>query len=403
MTPGGQAQAVIEILDQYERTGRAPDRLLAEWLRAHRFAGSKDRRAISDLFYGVLRSRAALEWRLGQAGAGEKTARLLLFAHVGAEATAAWVGQGAYAPAALSADEAMVLQTLPPQESAMPLWARFNFAPWIEPFFRRAFPNELEAELAALQTRAPVDLRVYGPRTHRTTIINQLRADGILAEEISHTSMGIRLPPGQYDLRAYAGRVEPQDESAQRCALALDARPGDTVIDLCAGGGGKTLALMDIMQDQGALHAFDADPKRLARLRKRAVLHAPTSLHIHDRDGPAALGRLVGQADRVLVDAPCSGTGVWRRHPGAGFRLTQDQFERDCAAQAALLDQARHLLRPGGRLIYATCSLLREENQNQIEAFLKRAPEIHFIEETQLSPYLNGCDGFYYAVMEKKP
>lgn len=419
MTPAARLQAAIDLIRGQDETGRAPDRLLASWAKGNRYAGSKDRRAVSELYYDILRHRMALEWRLLQAGLVHSTPRLLAFAQIGWAEAERLAGQGIHGPSEITANERGILQQLPAMDAAMPLWARHNFASWLEPYLVRSLGIEIETELAVLGKRAPVDLRVNQMRARPTDIIERLKRIGLHAEPLPLAPYGVRLPPGTYDLRDFAGFVEPQDEAAQIAAHLVDARAGQSIIDLCAGGGGKTLALIDLIQDSGALHAFDIDSRRLARLRKRAEIYQSHALNIHDADRHSALDALKGQADRVLVDAPCSGTGVWRRHPTAGYRLTPAQFERDRTAQAQLLDLARELARPGGRIIYATCSLLREENEDQIAAFLARAPDmrllpIHDVWQTvlgdpspadkpmlRLTPANHGCDGFFVALLEK--
>lgn len=349
MTPGARVQAAIEILDLVigaaKGGGAAADTILSRWFAAHRFAGSKDRRAIRDHVYAAIR-------RCGEVPVSGRAA-MLAVAHADPGVAAAFDGSG-YGAAPIQAGEPVAVA------GAVPAWlAEALAASGID-----------DAAQAALLDRAPLDIRINRLRANAVTI------DG--AEPIDGVPGALRLPPDtQVDrLPEYqAGVVEVQDAGSQIVALACCVKPGDRVVDLCAGAGGKTLALAAAMANEGALLAADTDRARLQRLSPRAeragVTIAETRLLDPNREA-AALEDWRGIADVVLVDAPCSGTGTWRRNPEGRWRLTPDRLARLVDTQARLLDIAADLVRPGGRLVHVVCSLLDAEGRDQADAFLAR-------------------------------
>ncbi len=370
------------------RTKGAPaDRILAEWFRNNRFAGSKDRRAIRELVYGAIRACGPLP--------ENGRAAMLRLAQDDAALTGLFDGSN-YGPAAIGPGEAVAEGGIAPAWLAERLSASDIAGP--------------EAE--ALLGRAPLDIRVNTLKASRDDLELPAEARPV---EAPH---GLRLPPGTpvEQWPAYQdGLIEVQDGGSQLACEAVAARPGETVIDLCAGAGGKTLALAAAMANGGTLVAADTDRGRLSHLAPRAeragALIAETVLLDPGRE-LAALEAWRGKADAVLVDAPCSGTGTWRRNPEARWRLTPDELERFAKTQAHLLEIASELVKPGGRLVYVVCSLLDGEGTDRVAAFLAahegwraEPPELPLGRARgsglRLTPFHDGTDGFFIARLEK--
>jgi len=391
VTPGARVQAAIEILDLVIAAARAngapADRIVGDWFRTRRFAGSKDRRAVRDLVYAAIRA-------CGPVPVSGRAAMLRL-AQEDPNLASLFDGQG-HAPAPISPDEPVAAGGVAP--------------PWLEKALAES--DIAGTDALALLTRAPLDLRVNSLKADRATL--ELPEPG----EPGLAPHSLRLPHGTQveGWEAYlSGQIEVQDIGSQLVCSALNAQPGELVIDLCAGAGGKTLALAAAMDNRGRLIATDTDRTRLSRLEPRAwragVTIAETRLLNPNREAEA-LADLVGQADAVLVDAPCSGTGTWRRSPEGRWRLTPDQLARYAAVQARLLDLAASLLRPGGRLGFVTCSLLDVEGASQAAAFLARHPDwsaqdLHLGAGEprgpgwRLAPNRDSTDGFFVACFRK--
>jgi 16S rRNA (cytosine967-C5)-methyltransferase len=391
MTPSARVQSAIELLDSIIASARekgAPaDRILAEWFRAHRFAGSKDRRAIRDLVFAAIRA-------CGPMPASGRAAMLRLAD--GDPALAALFDGSPYGPAPVTAGEPL---------------AEAGIAP--ECLETTLVESGISADgAAALLDRASLDVRVNKLKAERDTVSLPERGERLAAAN------GLRFPPGTAveQWQAYRdGLIEVQDGGSQLACEAVSAHTGETVIDLCAGAGGKTLALAAAMQNAGILIAADTDRARLSRLAPRAeragALIAETVLLDPGRELDA-LARWRGNADAVLVDAPCSGTGTWRRNPEARWRLTPADLERFAGTQARLLEIAGELVRSGGRLIYVVCSLLDAEGADQVAAFLASHPGWRAGPPTlplgaprgtgiRLTPFHDGTDGFFIARLEK--
>lgn len=385
MTPQARVQAAIEILDAViaaARSGGAPaDRIITEWFRTRRFAGSKDRRAVRDLAYAAIRAcgpvpisgRAAM-LRVAQGDAG----------------LAGLFDGGRHAPAPIAPGEPV---------------AEAGVAPaWLEQ--RLAASDITGAAAEALLGRAPLDVRVNALKADRATLMLPEPGEALLSPQ------GLRFAPNtpveQWD--AYKqGQIEVQDGGSQLVCGAVAAMPGETVVDLCAGAGGKTLGLAAAMGNRGRLIACDVDRARLSRLAPRAeragAIIAQTVLMNPGRE-MEALAPFAGQVDAVLIDAPCSGVGTWRRNPEARWRLGEGELARVTGIQRRLLDLAVGLVRPGGRIIFVTCSLLDEEGAGQFTAFLARHPGVRADaldlgagaargDGVRLSPLADETDGFF--------
>ena len=432
MKPGARLQAAIEALEAIEAADRPADQVIADYLRKRRYIGSKDRRAISSLIYSVLRHRARLGWWLDRVGQTEAAPRLRVLADVVLRAVETVetldrvCGAEPYGPAALADCERDVLRTLEGRgldSPDQPTEVRLETPEWLMPAFARAFGSDLEAELAALGDQASTDLRCNSLKADRATARAALTSEGIETAPTPLSPFGLRLS-GRRAVQASRafrdGLIEVQDEGSQVAALLCDAGPGMAVADLCAGAGGKTLALAAAMAGQGRLFASDPDPRRLERAGARLRRAGADFVECRALAGAEAGGDLHQAFDRVLVDAPCSGSGAWRRQPDARWRLTAAELSGYRASQRDALWKAAPLVRPGGRLIYVTCSLLREENEDQVEAFL--AAHEHFAPHPikdvwahhlngpcpakgdclTLTPAVNGTDGFFVAVFDRR-
>ncbi|MEL6577992.1 MAG: RsmB/NOP family class I SAM-dependent RNA methyltransferase, partial [Pseudomonadota bacterium] len=385
MTPAARHQAAIEVLEAWAAGTQGLDRVLAAWGRAHRFAGSGDRHAIADIAYGVLRRARALQWLGGGGDPGSALERfrprvaVLAGAVLAGWAPEAIAGAGPHAPAALTPAEAEALSGLSTEGAAARLaeasaGLRYSLPDWVA----AALAEVPAPALAALGERAPVDLRANRLKATPAEAAEALTAEGVLTERGPLAPDCLRVLEGARRVSgsaAYAeGLVELQDAASQAVAAFADARPGETVLDYCAGGGGKTLALAAAMAGpvagKGRLIAHDAAPRRMADLAPRAA-RAGARVETVASD---ALDRLAGTCDLVLTDVPCSGSGAWRRNADARWRFAPADLARLNAQQDAILDHAATLVKPGGRLVYATCSTLPAENAARAAAFLSRTP-----------------------------
>ena len=391
MTPAARVQTAIDLLDRVIAAARAKgapaDRILADWFKANRFAGSKDRRAIRELVYAAIRA----------CGPVPESGRAAVLRLAEQEAAIVPLFDGSnYGPAPIAGSETAAEGGVAPE--------------WLAQ--RLAASGIAGDEAVALLDRAPLDLRVNRLKATRAAIVLPEPATPTAAPD------GLRLAAGtpveQWDAFR-EGLIEVQDTGSQLACLAVAAQPGETIVDLCAGGGGKTLALAAAMDNLGRLIASDTDRSRLSRLAPRAERAGATRIETRLLDTnreSEALADLAGQADAVMIDAPCSGTGTWRRNPEARWRLDEGELNRLTALQARLLDLAAALVKPGGRLVYVTCSLLDEEGADQFAAFLDRNPG--FAARTldlplgrsrgngvRLTPYHDGSDGFFIACAAK--
>lgn len=390
MTPAARLQAAIEIVDEVVSAARsggaAADTLIARYFKTRRYAGSKDRRAVRDLAYAAIR-------RAGERPVSGRAA--LIGLAEGQPALAALFDGSPNGPSLIDENEPL---------------APAGFAPaWLE---QRLSALGAE-ELAALLERAPLDLRINRLKTSRDALLADFpdAVPGRLSPD------ALRLPEGTNveAMPAFAkGLVEVQDEGSQLITAACGAAPGMTVVDLCAGAGGKTLGLAAAMAGQGRLIACDVDRARLARLTPRAERMGASAIEIRLLDGgrePEALRDIAGAADIVLIDAPCSGTGTWRRNPEARWRLTPEWLDRLRSMQAHVLAFGAPLVKPGGRLVYAVCSLLDEEGPEQVNAFMASNPEWEPVEPVtvgrshgtgrRLTPAHDGTDGFFIAALHR--
>jgi 16S rRNA (cytosine967-C5)-methyltransferase len=427
MTPAARIQAAIDILAALEQTQQPVDRYLRDFFRARRYAGSKDRRAIAERVFDILRHRARFAHRMG----GDSARGLMIAALLAEGQDPAVLFSGGYGPAPLNDAERAAIAAMDPRA---PPHVTGEYPEWLGPGLGRIFGDTLAAEMAALQDRAPVDLRVNTLKAARPDVLAGLQAEGFAVVPTPWSPVGIRIPPehragaerrspcDQQKVEGsalltrsplfLAGAFEFQDEAAQIASLLAGAKPGMRVLDLAAGAGGKALAMAAAMNNQGEILAFDDSAKRLAPLAERAVRAGAGCITLATGRGGPLWGD--GKFDLVFLDAPCSGSGTWRRQPELRWRLTPARLAELTGIQDGLLDEAARHTRPGGRLLYATCSLLGEENEDRVAAFLARHPAFRRLDartvwagnipglgqDFRASPARTGTDGFYCALLQ---
>jgi 16S rRNA (cytosine967-C5)-methyltransferase len=435
LTPGARTAAAIDILGATAAERAAADDVAADYFRRRRYIGAKDRSAIAGHVYATLRHRASLDWWIAREGGGAAPdARLRLLAGLAlidgerpATLVAAFDG-GRFRPATLTRPEQRLVRALAGHtlhHPAMPRAVANDLPEWLEPHLDQVFGKSFEREMAALNTAAPLDLRVNLLKSDREAVRTALAAEGIAASPTRWSPIGLRLEQRAplSGLAAFRdGWFEVQDEGAQLASLIADARPGMRVVDFCAGAGGKTLALAAQMRNRGRLVACDVSHRRLERagrrLKRAGVGNVERRALSSERD-PWVKRHTRGFA-RVLVDVPCLGTGTWRRNPDAKWRAGPADLAELRERQRQILESAARLVAPGGRLVYVTCSLLREENEAQAEAFLAAAsdfaayPAARAWDETIgghapggerylfLTPARHGTDGFFVALFERR-
>jgi 16S rRNA (cytosine967-C5)-methyltransferase len=391
MTPPARLSAAIEVLADIEARRRPASDALKDWGLAHRYAGSGDRAGIAGLVYDALRRKASAAYVVGaETPRAVVLGMLRLERRLDVEAIARLADGGRYAPGALSDEERTRLAAA--SLDGTPPWIAGDYPQWLDEPLAQVFGEERAAEGAALASRAPLDMRV---NTLEATRELALAALADLAPEPTRWSpLGLRIiraaddkSPAIHAERAFIkGFVEIQDEGSQLAALLAGAKPGEQVIDLCAGAGGKTLALADAMENKGQIYATDTDKRRLAPIHDRLERAGARNVQVR---APTAkrdvLADIAGRADLVLIDAPCTGTGAWRRNPDAKWRLRPGALAVRLKEQASALDRAAALVKPGGRIAYVTCSVLAEENADQVRAFRQRHAGFALVPATEIA------------------
>jgi len=378
MTPGARLAAAIEVLaDIGARRRPAPD-ALKDWGLSHRFAGSGDRAAIAGLVYDTLRRRASAAFMMDDdSPRGVALGMLVRERHLDPDAVARLADGSRYAPPVLTDTERAKLAAT--ELGNAPPHVLGDYPEWLDPYLAKVFGDERAEEGAALASRAPLDLRVNTLKGER----DEAQADlaDLKPEPARWSPQGLRIvlaadakSPAVHAEPAYLkGLVEVQDEGSQLAALLAAAKPGEQVLDLCAGGGGKTLALAAAMENKGQLYATDDDKRRLAPIHERLTRAGARGVQVRT---PKSIGSeiddLKGRLDLVLIDAPCTGIGAWRRNPDAKWRVRPGALEVRIKEQAGVLDRAATLVKPGGRIAYITCSVLDDENGAQVRGFVQR-------------------------------
>jgi len=424
MRPGARQQAAIEILSTLEHRRRPAADALKDWMLSHRFAGSKDRAEIGDLVFGALRWKQSSAWRLG-----EDSPRAWVWGALrwgfgwSAEAIEQSCYNDPHAPAPPTEAERAALAG--DNLASAPPWVRGDYPEWLEASFERAFGDDRAEEGAALARPAPLDLRANVLKTTREKLIAALGESPKLKEAPTptpHAHDGVRIPwaqgrtfPWGAEQSFLKGWFEVQDEGSQLAALFAGAEPGMQVADICAGGGGKTLALAAAMQNKGQIYAYDVDARRLAPLKQRADRAGAHNIQIRPPQRTKdALADLRAKMDLVLVDAPCTGSGTWRRAPESKWRLRPNALAQRKREQDEALALAAPLVKPGGKLIYVTCSVLPEENESRLADFLETHEEFKPAtfpkpsfpayrrgQGLQMTPRVSGCDGFFVAALRR--
>jgi 16S rRNA (cytosine967-C5)-methyltransferase len=380
MTPAARLAAAIEVFAAIETERRPAADALKAWGITHRFAGSGDRAAIAGLVYDALRRRASSAFIMGA-----DTPRAVLLGMLkrerglDADAITKLANGSRYAPETLSDDECKRLDSA--DMTNAPAHVAGDYPEWLDAHLARAFGEARAEEGQALASRAPLDLRtntLKGERDAALGILSDLKPE---PTRWSPWGLRVRISADAKSLAIHAepaflkGLVEVQDEGSQVAALLSAAKPGEQVVDLCAGAGGKTLAMAAMMQNKGQIFATDDDKRRLAPIHDRLKRSGARNVQVRTpKSVGGEINDLAGRMDLVLIDAPCTGTGAWRRNPDAKWRMRPGALEQRQKEQAEVLDRAVALLKPGGRIAYVTCSVLDEENGGQVRGFLARHP-----------------------------
>lgn len=428
MHPKAFFDACAALMAQVLTFQHPADATVARYFREHHHLGPRERQTLSDTVYNVLREKPRLEWLVRRCEGGlPKGAPPAAVAR--GLALLAFKGDPEWRDAACTDDErAWLAQAANADEAALPPEARHLLPNWLAERLQAQVGEGFDALAASLNVPATLDLRVNALKAKRPAVLRALQEAGMPAEPTPYAPLGVRLQgkPSLHKLPLYTeGAVEVQDEGSQLLVLLVEPKRNEMVADFCAGAGGKTLALGAAMRGTGRLYAMDTSAHRLEAIQPRLARSGLTNVHpmaiAHERD--ERLNRLAGKLDRVLVDAPCSGLGTLRRSPDLKWRQTAGGVAELAELQGRILASAARLVKPGGRLVYATCSLLEEENEAVARAFT--AAHRDFVpaaaEELlaragvegaeglcsggylRLWPHLHGTDGFFAAVWNKKP
>lgn len=431
MTPAARLSAAIEILGSIDAQRIPAADALKDWGRSHRFAGSGDRAAISGLVFDVLRRRASSAYLMDDETPRARLIGMLkLERGLNADAVAALCNGEGHAPPPLTEAErgALTSRTL----DGAAAFIAGDYPEWLDPQLAAVFGDERVAEATAMASRAPLDLRVNTLKAKREKVLSSMAHLGAKATPWSPAGLRIVLDAGARNPGIHSeedfikGAVEVQDEGSQLAALFTGAKPGEQVIDMCAGAGGKTLALAALMNGKGRLIATDRDKRQLAPIHERLSRAGVHNADVRTPKGPDdTLSDIKATADLVVIDAPCTGTGTWRRNPDAKWRMRPGALEVRIKDQIAVLDRAAPLVKPGGRIAYITCSVLPQENNEQVKAFAARHAGFEIVPPAQtisalgekaadfaaatlqsaegllMTPHRTGTDGFFVSVLRK--
>jgi 16S rRNA (cytosine967-C5)-methyltransferase len=429
MTPGARIAAAIDILATLDEARRPVADVLKEWGFAHRFAGSKDRSAIAALAYDALRRKASSAWIMGDPGARASVIGALKQSRqMNAEEIAALFSGEGHAPPPLMYEERRRLDEATLEGA--PDYVRGDYPEWLSSAFTESLGSDAADEGAALARRAPVDLRVNGLKGDRAKALAAL--SHLNPSETPFSPWGLRIeigadgrgPPLAAEPAYVKGLVEVQDEGSQIAALLSGVEAGGQVLDLCAGGGGKSLAFAAMMKNQGQIYATDSDGRRLTPIYQRLDRAGARNVQVRAPKGTQdILSELIGRCDIVFVDAPCSGSGAWRRNPDAKWRMRPGALDQRIKDQKEVFAKASQYVKKGGRLVYVTCSLLKSENEDRVAEFLSARVDFAPIEAAhlaratglpelapyasklgaglRLSPLRTGTDGFYIASLAR--
>jgi len=420
MRDGGRVSAAIEVLTEIETRHFPVKMALKRWGEAARYAGSKDRAFVSGLVLDALRRKRSLGWAMGDPAARGVVLGVLAFVWKWPAERIAEAASEEHGFGALSETEQARLKD-PVSLDGAPAPVAGDYPDWLEPHLARALGADQVAEMAALSERAPVDLRINTLKTDAERGAKALAPINAAPAGILPTAFRIPAPaaadrtPSVEAVPAFSkGWFEVQDLGSQIAAAVAGEVKGKQVLDFCAGGGGKTLALAAAMGNSGQIFAHDSDARRLADTIRRGQRAGVRNLQIRSPIEAQPLKGLEGKIDVVFVDAPCTGAGTWRRHPDAKWRLSPDQLAKRQIEQDSVIEDASTFVKAGGRMVYVTCSLLTEENEDRVAAFLERHPEFtvkpialdgvtHVTPEgyLRLTPHRAGTDGFFAAVLQR--
>ncbi|WP_454618565.1 RsmB/NOP family class I SAM-dependent RNA methyltransferase [Bradyrhizobium cenepequi] len=431
MTPAARLSAAIELIDTIDSQRVPAAKALKEWGTAHRYAGSGDRAAISGLIWDVLRRQSSSAYLMDDDSA---RARMLGMLHLergmDVDAIAALCDGSRFAPPPLTEAERTALASRSLQGA--PAHIAGDYPQWLDPYLAKVFGEDRVAEATAMASRAPLDLRVNTLKTSRDKMLPRLKHLGAKLTPWSPLGLRIELGADARNVGIHAeedfvkGGIEVQDEGSQLAALFSGAKPGEQVIDLCAGAGGKTLALAAMMQGKGRLIATDRDKRQLAPIHERLSRAGVHNCEVRTPRGDSdPLADIKASADLVVIDAPCTGTGTWRRNPDAKWRMRPGALEVRLKDQAEVLERAAPLVKVGGRIAYITCSVLPAENGEQVAAFVARHGEFSIVPPEQtaavlwdkaeafaaaalqspegwlMTPRRTGTDGFFVSVLKR--
>lgn len=424
MKEGPRLQSVLEILGLHGADSKPIDQICHSYFKALHYIGSKDRLAISTYVYDLMRRRGSCDWWALKRGVSPllmgpvAAARIRLLAYLWIiekmprEKIGILFSGEQYMPERVSPKERSIFESLP-DLSNLPPWIEGEIPEWAFPLLKRRFGEKIQAELQALLSQAPLDLRVNTLKSSREKALEDLTNAGLPLAPTPYSPWGLRIETrvNITQTRAFQeGRIEVQDEGSQLIAHLMEAKPGESVLDLCAGAGGKTLALAAVLENKGRIVATDTAAWRLKRTKERLKRAGACNVELREISGfqDKWLKRQAGRFDHVLVDAPCSGSGTWRRNPDQKWnRGPQDILELS-ALQLSLMEGAAPFVKSEGYLTYATCSLFCEENEDVVQAFLATHPDFVVIpcglEEgtfLSLSPAQNNTDGFFAARLRK--
>ncbi|MCI5050059.1 MAG: RsmB/NOP family class I SAM-dependent RNA methyltransferase [Rickettsiales bacterium] len=437
MRQESRISAAIEILEliheKWAENSMAPaDAILSDYFRQRRYMGSKDRAFVSEMIYFILRFGGSLEWWLEQAEARNNPRQIVIAALVlhyryTRDLMNEMFSGNEHAPPTLNNSEFRMIDFFSEHQlmhEAMPTWAKHNIADWHAPMLKRAFGQEVAEQISALNKEATLDLRVNTIKCpERSDLIMALDKYRFYGSPTPHSPLGVRLNKREpvFTTDAFKnGWFEVQDEGSQIVAQLVDAEPSQKVIDFCAGAGGKTLAIAATMKNKGNVLAWDTDEKRLNQIQKRASRAGVENilLHVLQDEDDKVLRHHQDSADWVLTDVPCSGSGTWRRNPDLKWRFSRSDLKHVLEKQKNILNSAARLVKPQGRLVYATCSVFEEENEDQIEKFLVDHPDFRVERPAQLwnklttyrdgiglyirlTPHKDGTDGFFAVIIKR--
>lgn len=435
MTPGARVSAIIKLYDMVAEAKKPADQVLHTYFKQRKFVGSKDRKFIAETMYTILRYHARLLWWSDKLGVDPKGRMIVLL----------WLALGTnydmndiydlfdgagYGPDPLSAFERDVIEPLVGRDVIapdMPEDVALECPAWAYASLKKYYGDNFANEMHAMQKEAPLDMRVNTLKADRAGVLTRLQQDGFQVTETPFSPLGLRVqgrPPFSMHPYYKQGWMEVQDEGSQLLALLCAAKPGEWVVDFCAGAGGKTLALAAQMQNKGRIWACDVEAYRLENSRKRlrrAGVHC-VEMQVLDDEEDDWVRKHKDKADCVLIDAPCSGLGTWRRNPFVRWQNLGPNLKTLTDLQFSILQSASRLVKSGGRLLYATCSMLPEENQQQVDRFLQENPKFKAVplhemwaetgmdmpqgldlsqSSIQFTPYQHETDGFFISAMKR--